>query len=851
MTSPTVYRFGPFELDPAQAQLRRDGVVLPLRQRPMALLRVLLQRPGELLDKDELLAQAWPGLVVEENNLQVQVSVLRKLLGAQAIATVAGRGYRFTWPVERRAASAATAPAAAVDDLVGRDAERALLAGLLAGHRLVTVLGPGGIGKTRLARSVVQGPAADGPLQWVDLAELGDPAWLASRLLAALPRAADDVPSQDAGPDVEARLLERLAGECGLVVLDNAEHLIDAVAALLQRALSLPAGPRWLVTSQAPLRLPEERRLRLWPLAVPEAEASVDEARACGAVALFVQRVAQGDPQFHLDAGNCPAVVDICRRLDGVPLALELAAARVPAFGLRAVAERLDERFRQLQSGYRSAPQRQRTLQAVYDWTFGLLPPAQQALFRRLGVVQGELPLNPLLALVRDEGPASPDEDWALCDALAGLVEHSLVQLDDGDPPRYRLLESARADALQRLVAAGEHAALWRAVAWYEQAGDRAAEAAGGMPALQAFGHALELLRRLPATPVRDERELQLALKLGPAIQSTLGPAHTRCESVYARALALARERPPDQAVFQALWGWWQCLSLAGRDREAAPWAQQIVELAQRLGDDGLELEALHALMTTCDLLGEAPAVVAHAKRITAMYDCSRHHRLTFAFGGHDPGVCALGQGAVNLWLCGCGEEALAMAGQALALAATLDHGYSRATGAFYAAITYAAARHTDDLARTATALVSVSDEHGMAMLRTEGRFFVGRARFEQGAREDGIATMRDELAAIEASQDLAFVFVYVSLLADALVAAGVDDEAHALLQRALQHAQQGQGLFLPEVLRLRGLLRWRAGDAGGRDEVEQALELARRQGAVALQARAEATLAELGAREP
>jgi predicted ATPase len=724
--------------------------------------------------------------------------------------------------------------------LLGRDAELAQLHAQLESARLITVCGAGGVGKTSLARAAI-GRIGSRHVHWVDLAELTDPALLAACVLDHVEGAKAD--RAHAAPSL-AELVQRLAAQPALLVLDNAEHLLEATAHTIDALLKQVPDLRVLVTSQAPLRLPSEHVIRLAPLAWPQDDATLDEALGAGAVALFVQRARAVDARFRLDASTLPTVVEICRRLDGLPLALELAAARVPAFGLRNIAALLDERFRLLGIGHRSAPARQQTLQAVYDWTYGLLDDTERRMFRRLGVLSAPLTLAEVVALTRLPGnDDSGFDNWRSHDTLATLVERSLLQMDDDDPPRYRMLESARAYAMAKLRDAGEHAVLAHASQWFEQAGDRAAQAAGGTRALVAFGTALELLRQQPASAARDERELQLCLKLGPAIQATLGPAHSRCEAVYRRSVELARAAAPGHAAFQALWGYWQFLTLAGRDREAAPYAREIGEMAPALDDDGLQLEALHAEMTSADLLGDAPAVVAHAERIGAMYDRCRHHRLTFAFGGHDPGVCALGQGSVNHWLCGRPEKAAAMAQRALDLAATLDHGYSRATAAFYAAITFAALGDRAALARTADALVHLSDEYGMAMLLTEGRFFQGRARFELGDT-DGLAQMAASLQAIEASGDLGFVFVYMALYADALLHAGQPDAVLALVERALGYAASGQGLFLPELLRLRALARQQRGDAAWRDDAQEAQRLAQAQGAVALVARAQACTA-------
>ena len=832
MSPDLALRFGAFELSPASGQLLREGVNVPLRARPLALLQVFLSRPGQLLGKDELLSEAWPGVVVEENNLQVQVSVLRKLLGITAIETLPSRGYRFTMavhPVNRREAPIALPERST---LLGRDDDMKRALFLLESARLLTLTGAGGVGKTSIARSLTRGRRE---ARWVDLAELSDAALLPAYVLDRLPAAAP------AGDDALAALQCRLSGSPCLLVLDNAEHLIEATALMVDRLLQSTDTLQVLVTSQAPLRLPGEHVLRLLPLALPDAGASVEAASRSGAVALFMQRVQALCGHFVLDDSTLGDVIEICRRLDGLPLALELASARVPTLGLRNLAALLDERFRLLNTGHRQAPHRQQTLQALFDWSHALLDASEQRMFRRLGVLSGGRTLAELGELLRLPDDAAIDL-WHCYDSVAAMVERSLLRMDDGDPPRYTMLESARDYALTKLREAGERALIEHASGWYERAGDRSAESAGGTRAVVEYSHALELLRFLPMGAERDHRELRLNLKVGPALQSTLGPSHARCESVYRRSVELARGAAPGPEPFQALWGYWQYLTLAGRDREAAPYAAEIAEMATCLEDDGLQLEALHAEMTTADLLGDAPTVVAHAEAITARYDRCRHHRLTFAFGGHDPGVCALGQGSVNHWLCGRSGRAVELAGMALALAASLDHGYSRATGAYYAAITFALVGDTAALARTADALVSLSDEFGMAMLLTEGRFFQGRARFERGDAQ-GLVEMGEYLHAIEAARDLGFIFVYMALYAEALLRAERSAEVVPVVDRGLGHARLGQGLLLPELLRLRALARRAAGDVCWRDDAHEARRMAEAQGAIALVARAQQAL--------
>lgn len=428
--------------------------------RAFDLLLVLAERAGRLVTKEQLLDLVWPDAVVEEGNLTVQMSSLRKLIGADAIATIPGRGYRFCLRVDFDGAGLDALPfdaprgEASVRALIGRDADLAALDALLGQHRLVTIAGAGGIGKTRLARHLIdahQDVTRHGAA-WVDLAALDSPAQVVGAAAAALGVRLDRV-AGDA--------LDGLVAACGplelLLVLDNAEHLSDEVARVAQALLDGAPGLRLLVTSQAPLRLPTERLYRLDALAVPQSGTPCDAACRFGAVALFVERVGALDRRFRLHDGNLGAVVEICRRLDGVALAIELAAARLPLLGVAGLAASLDERLGLLTAASRDVAHRHRTLRASLEWTHALLSPLEQVVFRRFAVVNGSA--TPELA---QQLAADADTDrWATLDALGRLVELSLVTIvGDPDAPRYRLLESPRELAWERLRAAGEEESL-------------------------------------------------------------------------------------------------------------------------------------------------------------------------------------------------------------------------------------------------------------------------------------------------------------------------------------------------------------------------------------------------------
>lgn len=534
------YRFDRFELQPAARRLLADGTDVRIGARAFDVLLTLVERPGRVVAKDELLATAWPGVIVEEANLAVQISALRKVLGPGLIATVAGRGYQFTGtlealgsPSEAGAAQAEVArggvPRAAAP-MIGREAELASLAQLMGSHRLVTVSGSGGIGKTRLAMAWCEGPGLGEPLVWIDLSALVDASRLGASVLQRLQAAGLAGPSATDGPASTSAMTAMEAASAGapsastatpearaalaslcqavsarplVLVLDNAEPIAAEVAALARALLEAAPRLRLLVTSQVPLRLQAEQVFRLGTLPVPPARVSPAQALEHAAVALFVARARAADPLFELAPGNVTSVVEICRRLEGLPLALELAAARVATIGVNALAAALGHA---LDGGPDTPPRApspggaavsmppgpaggQLGVQRALAWSHALLDAPAKRVFRRLGVFAGGFTLAAAQAVVGDaddapepeasgadatgseraeprqreaaadprEGPSSTRLDaWAVMSTLGRLVEHSLVAKDGAEPPRFSLLESARLFALEQLERARE-----------------------------------------------------------------------------------------------------------------------------------------------------------------------------------------------------------------------------------------------------------------------------------------------------------------------------------------------------------------------------------------------------------
>jgi len=461
------FKFGRFEVRSAQRSVLADGSPLPVGARAFDVLVALIERRDRVVGGEELFELAWPGLVVEENNLRQQVAALRKLFGVDAVITVPGRGYRFGLVLDDgRAPGAAAAPAPHVPavpnnlpvnlpTLIGREAELACVLELGCDAPVLTLVGAGGVGKTRLALAVadhVKSVFKDGAW-FVELAPLADPELLTRVVASAL-----DVHEEQDRPLLDT-LLDFLRNAELLIVLDNCEHLVEASARWVERVLQGSAGVRVLATSREPLSIAGERVWRVLSLRTPAPDESLsaEQLMAYAAARLFVERATAAEPAFRLTAANAPAVVSICHQLDGIPLALELAAARVKAMRVEQVADRLHDRFALLTRGSRTALARHQTLRSLIDWSHDLLSEPERILLRRLSVFAGSWTLEAAELVCSDGCLAKAD----VLELLAKLVEKSLVLFDgQAADPRYRMLETIRQYGLEKLGACQEREAM-------------------------------------------------------------------------------------------------------------------------------------------------------------------------------------------------------------------------------------------------------------------------------------------------------------------------------------------------------------------------------------------------------
>jgi predicted ATPase/DNA-binding winged helix-turn-helix (wHTH) protein len=465
--------FGPFRLLPAQRLLLEGDQPMRLGSRALDILAVLAENAGRVVPKEDLIARVWPNVYVEESNLKIQVSALRRALGdGQAgnryIVTVPGRGYEFVAPVDRAAEPKATTPPAgrhnlplAATRMIGREEAVATLVSRLSRERLLTIVGPGGVGKTTVALAVAERMISDYEhgVWLVDLSPLGDPRLVPSAVATVL-----GLELRTENP--LAGLVAALRDKRMLLLLDNCEHVIAAAASLAAAVLTGVPRVDILATSREPLGVAGEREHRLGSLGSPPTLSGLTaaEATAFPAVQLFVERVTAIVEDFALTDANAQPVVEICRRLDGLPLAIEFAAPRVEVLGVEGLAAGLDRSLPLLTARRRTTMPRHRTMRAVVDWSYGLLSEDEQRFFRALGIFAGGFTVEAAAAMTI----RTADTPYDALDRLSDLVAKSLVVVDvNGAKPRFRLLDTIRAYAIEKLDESGERERLARRRAEY------------------------------------------------------------------------------------------------------------------------------------------------------------------------------------------------------------------------------------------------------------------------------------------------------------------------------------------------------------------------------------------------
>lgn len=465
--------FGSFVLYPGRHILLKNDEPVTLGSRALEILIALTEQSGELVTKDELTARAWPNATVEESNLRAQIALLRRALGddqaaPRYISAVPSRGYRFVAPLVRAPVKDQSDGTTAPNNLprqlieaIGRAEAIKIVEGRFQRSRLVTIVGPGGVGKTTVGLRVAERLLSthEHGLCFIDLAPITNPQLVPS-VLASLLR----LPETSGDPT--APLIEHLRARHMMLVFDSCELVLEATARLAETLLREAPEISILATSREALRVEGESVYRLPPLDMPPASACLTAADALKfpAIRLFVERAASSGCGYLFDDDEAPVVAHICRQLDGIALAIELAAARVEAFGTRGIAELLNDRLRLLTGGRRTALPRHQTLAAMIDWSYGALSDEERRVLRRLAVFAGDFGRAAAVAIACD----TCAHDGDIPGHLADLVAKSLVTVDtQSKAARYRLLDTTRAFVLDKVREEGELDAVMRQLAAY------------------------------------------------------------------------------------------------------------------------------------------------------------------------------------------------------------------------------------------------------------------------------------------------------------------------------------------------------------------------------------------------
>jgi predicted ATPase/DNA-binding winged helix-turn-helix (wHTH) protein len=905
--------FGPFRLRPGAHLLLEGETPVRIGARALELLTVLVEHADRVVSKDELFAHVWPGLVVDEGNIRTQMTLLRKALrdgqdGARYLLTIPGRGYRFVGPLsttdtprrkETRSplVQAASSLPTRLTRLIGRQAAISDILGRLSRHRLVTIVGPGGIGKTSVALAAAEEAASsytDG-VHLVDCGPLTGTSLVPQKVAATL--------GLDGSVDDPTRgLAAYLSAKRLLIVLDCCERVIEAAAVLVENLLRGAASICILATSREPLRAEGESVYRLCPLEIPavSGELTADSALGYPAVELFVERVRESVGQFELRDADAPVVADICRRLDGIALAIELAAGRVGAFGLLGVAARLEDRLRLLTQGRRTAVPRHQTLAATLDWSYEALPQAEQGVLRRLSVFTGGFTLEGAQAVAADASLVASD----VVEIVASLVSKSLLNADvTAAIGHYRPLDMTREYALEKLVESGEFDATARRHARYIQ--DLLERAGADAAALQPVGDAVRLsaesrlidearagigwafsaggdiecgikltvasiplwaslslngecrryveqalLAGKPRFGRNDRTEMQLLAALGGALVWTNGPG-PEADMAFARALEIAEALGDFDYPIRVLWGLWSSHFNSGRIRLSLDTARRFRDVATNLGDAAAALVGERTVGMSLLYLGDYAGARHHAETLISRYvrPRNRTHIVRFQF---DPRVVARTLRAKTLWALGFPDQSLDEAQSVVAEAATVGHAMSLAlTLAQGACAVTLLAGDLIAAERSIDLLLKHTAEHALAPWHDWGECFGAMLLIARGDTQRGLERLRVTLDELPQGAFFAHYAGIQATLAEALGKVGSTASGRKTVDEALTRAEHhGERWYVAEFLRIKGELLCAEGTPRGGLEAEaqfrRSLACAREQQALSWELRTSISLARL-----
>lgn len=899
-----VVEFGPFTLVERERLLMREGVPVELGGRAMDVLMALISRANEVVSKQELMLLAWPGVVVSDGSLRFQITMLRQALGdgrggARYITSIVGRGYCFVAAISRHGAGTQRLPdaAPALDPslpaqqtgLVGREEDLAAISSQLARCRFVTIVGSGGVGKTTVAVRTSHDLLArfGNAVFFIDLAALSDaslvPTAIASMLRLSV-RSTDPVPS----------LLAYLRGRRMLLVLDNCEHVINAAALLAEKISQAAPGVHILATSREPLRTQGEHVHRLEPLASPPDQPGItaSDVLTYPAARLFVDRAGASGATLDLDDTDAQIVGGICRKLDGVPLAIELAARRVVTYGLHQTAALLDERLTLSWPGQRTAQPRHQTLQATLDWSYQLLDDAERQVLCQLPVFVGYFSLEAARQVVA--APALGQEQVVA--AIAGLAEKSLLAVHrSGSRVLYRLLESTRAYAASKAAPEVADAVSLRHALYFRHRLERVAASDG------AFARDAER-----AADGADLGNVRAALEwcfspdgeteLGTALAAAAVPAFmamsllNECRRWSERALGEltdATRGTPAEMNLQAALGLSQMFTRGNSDQVRHA-LERSLEVAEALGDAASQVQLLARLQIFHERIGDFVVSLSYAHRganvaatindetaratadslvglcnhltgdqakarpllEAAISGAAHPAHVSTIYSGFDHANRARIALARTLWLQGYPAQAVAVARQAVDEARRLDHPVTLCIALIWAVSVYLWVGDLERAEQDIDSFIAYAESHSLTPYLAVGRGVKGELDVRRGNLQRGVEALERCLVDLHESRYELLTTAFNLTLAEGLTLVGRTSEALALIDDTLASVHANGDMYnLPELLRVKARA-LRSAPEQPTQEAEgcltQSLEWSRRQGARGWELRTAMDLARL-----
>jgi predicted ATPase/DNA-binding winged helix-turn-helix (wHTH) protein len=899
-----IVSFGPFTLSVSERLLTKGSVSLQLSARALDILIALVSNSNQAVSKRDLMAHVWPDVTVGENSLRFHIANLRKALGdgrdgARYITTLSGRGYCFVAPVirpsygsQKQAVPTTVPPStnipARLTRMVGRTETVLALSKQLAASRFVTIVGPGGVGKTTVAVAVANDLLGcfAGAVQFVDLGVLSDPDLLASYLASIL---GVSVSTDDSVPGLMAYLHDKRM----LLILDTCEHLVEPVAVLAGRIFAAAPQVHILATSREALRVEGEHVHKLPTLVCPPdgPEFTAAALQTFPATQLFMERVAASGTNLDLSDREAAIVVNICRKLDGVALAIELAAGRAGAYGLQQTAALLEQRLTGQWQGKRTAPPRQKTLQATLDWSYELLSELERAVLRRLAVFVGHFAIDAALAVVTS---ATVDQALVLS-AIDSLVAKSMVATNQvGAMMRYRLLDTTRAYALEigadeadLAALSARHADYYRR--WLEQAGTawlalphstdrepyfaglnnaRAALewcfgpngnakigvslAAAAVPVLLAMSMLPECRRwsrrallALDGATRGGREEMRLQGGLGMSSMFTEGNSEA-ARLALDRALAIAERLGDSLSHLQLLARLHIFHYRVGNFKTALRYAKRRSTAARRV-DDPQAVALAHSLLGISlsyggDLTG------ARRELEAALRDepISQWTRTTYI--GFDHYILAGAYLARTLWLQGYPVQALERARQTVEDAERMEHPVTRSIALIWMISALLWTGDLDGAGQRIERLISHARSHALSPYLTIAHGFKGALAICRGEARSGVESLQTCLEALHAASYELLTAEFHIYLVQGLVATGRFDDGMTLIDETIRLVKaNGNVSYMPELLRAKGGLQltWQqSGCEAAEICFRQSRRLSRRQGARAWELRTAIDLA-------